>query len=331
MEIILFTSGILIGLTLAYGIYGLLTFIIESMFGRKIAAFKYLFFSYTPSTRFHICNFSPICEITMKKENDTEKQAAISYIIKIVLYFTVCVGTALLTIRLYKSNAVGSKLMALLGGIALWFAGDIFFRTYFTVKTIIKEKNSLSPHYKAIVKKMLDGVPFSQIEVPDHRSYGCKDDKASIARYQHLVFMNRVWNNDSAGILFSVRTMEDCINMNYASHEKSYMLGLTDVYYDLLFYYSYFDLQYYRAVKIFKIIKPDLMKDHDSNGYRTLAYYTYYILKDEASAEEQLKKGLELLDEFPIVSQREYEKMLIERLLKIIKANHNIGQQSLIL
>lgn len=90
MEIMLFLFGTFIGIPISYEIYGTFTFIIESLFGREVYAFKYLIFSYTKSTGFHICHFSPICEISMQKENDTEKQVMTSFIIKTILYYIVC-------------------------------------------------------------------------------------------------------------------------------------------------------------------------------------------------------------------------------------------------
>ncbi len=318
MEIILFLFGIFIGIPISYGIYGAFTFIIESLFGREVYMFKYLIFSYTKSTGFHISHFSPIFEISMQKENDTEKQVMTSFAIKTVLYYIVCAVVIFLTVIIYRYDILPLFLTALIAGIALWFDIDIFMRTIFLIKSIINSKNPLSTNYRTIIKKMLDGVPFDEIEVPDPRTYNCSKDKATLAKYQHLFFMNRVWHYDTESLAYAVHSMEWCIGINYAVTEKAYLQAYTDIYYDLLFYYSYFDTQDYRAEKIFSIIEPDLRKDKDSNGYRTLAYYTYYILDDTDSVEKYIRKGLELIDEFPIVSQREYEKKLLINLSREI-------------
>lgn len=220
-----------------------------------------------------------------------------------------------------------------MAGIALWFDVDIFMRTIFLIKSIADSKNQFNTNYRAIVKKMLDGVPFDEIEVPDARTYECKINKANFAQYQHLFFMNRVWHHDEEGIAYAVQSMEKCIGINYVATEKAYLQAYTDVYYDLLFYYCHFNLNYYRAEKIFNTVKPELMKDHDSNGYRTLAYYYYYIIKDTELARNCLKNALELLDEFPIASQREYEKMIINRLFDIMLIDgidENIKNQNMI-
>lgn len=314
MKIILFLFGTLIGIPVSYGIYGLLTFFIESLFGRKIFAFKYLIFSYTPSTGFHICHFSPVCEISMRKENDTEKQEAASAVIKLILYYIVCITVIFFTIKIYQYDILPSLLMELAAGIALWFCMDGFMRIFFMARFAVNQKNPININYKNIVKSMMKGVPFDEIEVPDLRTYNCKIDKAYLITYQHLFFMNRVWHGDKAGISYAAQFMEKGIDINYSITDTAYLQNFTDVYYDLLFYYSYFDIQDYRARKIFSIISPDLLKDNDSNGYRTLAYYTNYILGDSESAEKYIRKGLELIDKFPIISQREYEKMLLTKL-----------------
>lgn len=314
MEIMLFLFGIFIGIPISYGIYGTLTFIIESLFGRKVYSFKYLIFSYTKSTGFHICNFSPVCEISMTKENNTEKQVITSFVIKTVLYI-VCAVIITLTVIIYRHDIL-PLFTALITGIALWFDIDIFMRIIFLIKSIAESKKPLTINYHTIIKKMLDGVPFSEIEVPDPRTYNCKADKTTLAKYQHLFFMNRVWHDDKKSISYAVRSMELCIGINYFLTDKAYLQYYTDVYYDLLFYYSFIDIHKYRAEKIFDIIAPDLLTDNDSNGYRTLAYYNYFIFGNMEAAELYIRKGLELIDEFPIVSQREYEKMLLINLLK---------------
>lgn len=316
MEIILFLFGIFIGIPISYGIYGTFTFIIESLFGRKVFSFKYLIFSYTKSTGFHISHFSPIFEISMQKENDTEKQVMTSFVIKTILYYIVCAVVILLTVIIYRYDILPLFLTALIAGIALWFDIDIFMRTIFLIKSIVNSKNPLNTNYRTIIKKMFDGVPFGEIEVPDPRTYNCRKDKTTLAKYQHLFFMNRVWHNDEEGIAYAVQSMEQCIGINYVFTEKSYLQAYTNIYYDLLFYYSFIDIQKYCAEKIFDIIAPDLLTDNDSNGYRTLAYYTYFILGNVETAELYIRKGLELIDEFPIISQREYEKMLLINLLR---------------
>lgn len=316
MEIMLFLFGIFIGIPISYGIYGILTFIIESLFGRKVYSFKYLIFSYTKSTGFHTCNFSPICEISMQKENDTEKQIMTSFIIKTVLYDIVCAVLTVITVVIYRYDILPLFITALTAGIALWFDIDIFMRIIFLIKSTVNSKKPLNTNYHTIIKKMLDGVPFGEIEVPDPRTYNCKTDKSTLAKYQHLFFMNRVWHDDKKSVSYAVQSMELCIDMNYALTDKAYLQAYTDVYYDLLFYYSFIDIQKYRAEKIFDIIAPDLLTDNDSNGYRTLAYYNYFILGNMEATELYIRKGLELIYEFPIVSQREYEKMLLINLLK---------------
>lgn len=124
------------------------------------------------------------------------------------------------------------------------------------------------------------------------------------------------------GMKYAVESIEKKLQINQGITEKAYLQQYTDAYYDILFYYCCIAYNPWRAKNIYKIIAPDLLNDKDSNGYRTLAYYTYYVLKDSEKAAMYLDEALKLLDSFPLVSQRELEKKLIEELQSEISRNN---------
>lgn len=312
--------GLLPGLVLSFGVYGLLSFIVNKLCGRKVRYFKYLFFRYDKYNGFSTGRFSPICELNMEKENDTESAAIGAYIAVTILLglSTIAVFVIVICAHIFLNTSL--IMGGLLSGIAVWFFVDIIHRTILLVEILHSYKNpSLDKEYTKIIKKFMEGVPIDEIDVPPYTSYGYKDpSKPEIAQYQHFAYLKAVWNFDSHELKQIVSSMEECIPVTYGMREGAYLMTFQGNYYDLLHYYSAINFNKYRAEYIFYTIGKDLKRDKDANGKRTLAYYTFFVLEDSQTAMKLVKEGLELVPEYPIISQRPLEERLLRELEEII-------------
>lgn len=312
--------GLLPGLVLSFGVYGLLSFIVNKLCGRKVSSFKYLFFRYDKYNGFSTGRFSPVCELTMRKENDTEAAAIGAYIAVTILLGLSTVAVFVIVICAHLFLNISVIMGGLLSGIALWFFIDIIHRTILLVDTLQRYKNpSLDKEYHKIAKKFVEGVPIDEIDVPHYASYGYKNtSKVEIAQYQHFAYLKAVWNFDSNALHEIVSSMEESIQITYGMREGAYLMTFQGNYYNLLHYYSAINFNKYRAEYIFYTIGKDLKKDKDANGKRTLAYYTFFVLEDSQTAMKLVKEGLELVPEYPIISQRPLEERLLRELEEII-------------
>lgn len=328
--------GLLPGMVLSFGVYGLLSFIVNKLCRRKVRCFKYLFFRYDKHNGFTTGRFSPICELSMEKENDTESAAIGAYIAVTILLGLSTVAVFIIVICAHIFLNISVIMGGLLSGIALWFFIDIIHRTILLVDTLQKYKNpSLDKEYHKIAKKFVEGVPIDEIDVPNYTSYGYKNpSKVEIAQYQHFAYLKAVWNFDSNTLHEIVSSMEESIQITYGMREGAFLMSLTSNYYDLLHYYSALNFNKYRAEYIFYAIGKDLKKDKDANGKRTLAFYTFFVLEDPQTAMKLVKEGLELVPEYPIISQRPLEERLLRELEEIIldctvSKNYSINEDTL--
>lgn len=312
--VLLALFGTLIGLILSFGISGLFNFIIGTLFGRKVLRFKYLIFAYVKGSPFHISNFSPVCEIVMTKENETKARENAYAIIYISLHYITCILFSFFGFCIIKNRIFPIHIRFFAIGVCLWFFFDIFLRTFAIIQSIFGRNDFLKTQCHRIISELMSDKPFGEIDVIDPRNISQPLHKGYLPLYQHLFFNNRLWHDDDEGMKYIVESMEKELQINYGITEKAYLQQNTDAYYDIMFYYCCIAHDPWRAGKIYEIIAPDLLNDKDSNGYRVLAYYTYYILKDSEKAMEYLNEGLKLLDSFTVISQRELEKKLIEEL-----------------
>lgn len=312
--------GLLPGLVLSFGVYGLLSFIVNKLCGRKVSSFKYLFFRYDKYNGFTTGRFSPVCELTMLKENDTESAVIGAYIAVMILLGLSTVAVFVIVICAHIFLNISVIMGGLLSGIAVWFFFDIIHRTILVVDALQNYKNpSLDKEYTKIVKKFMEGVPIDDIDVPPYTSYGYKDpSKAEIANYQHFAYLKAIWNFDSKSLDEIVSSTEKGINISYGFKDGAFLMSLTNNYYDLLHYYSALKFDKHRAEYIFHTIGKDLTKDKDANGKRVLAYYTFFVLEDPQTAMKLVKEGLELVPEYPIISQRPLEERLLRELEELI-------------
>lgn len=312
--------GLLPGLVLSYGVYGLLSFIVNKLCGRKVSSFKYLFFRYDKYNGFSTGRFSPVCELTMRKENDTEAAAIGTYIAVTILLGLSTFAVFIIVILAHLFLNISVIMGGLLSGIALWFFFDIIFRVVLLVQTLKSYKApSLTKEYTKIAKKFVEGVPIDEIDIPPYASYGYKNpSKEEIAHYQHYAYLKAVWNFDANALHEIVSSMEESIQITYGMREGAYLMTFQSNYYDLLHYYSALNFNKHRAEYIFYTIGKDLKRDKDANGKRVLAYYTFFVLEDPQTAMKLVKEGLELVPEFPIISKRPLEERLLCELEEII-------------
>lgn len=308
--------GLLPGLVLSYGVYGLLSFIVNKLCGRKVSSFKYLFFRYDKYNGFSTGRFSPVCELTMRKENDTEAAAIGAYIAVTILLGLSTFAVFIIVILAHLFLNISVIMGGLLSGIALWFFFDIIFRVVLLVQTLKSYKApSLTKEYTKIAKKFVEGVPIDKIDVPHYASYGYKNpSKEEIAHYQHYAYLKAVWNFDANALHEIVSSMEESIQITYGMREGAYLMTFQSNYYDLLHYYSALNFNKHRAEYIFYTIGKDLKRDKDANGKRVLAYYTFFVLEDPQTAMKLVKEGLELVPEFPVISKRPLEERLLREL-----------------
>lgn len=107
--------------------------------------------------------------------------------------------------------------------------------------------------------------------------------------------------------------------------EYQYIRVLTNVYYNMIFYYSCIERSPERADRYYQAVRRDLEQDMDSNGRRVMAYYTYFC-KGTAAGSDEASSGWS--KGFKQASTNSFETELERRLLgeleQIILQNQGI-------
>lgn len=319
LKLIILLISAFLALIICSGIWGLLSFVIKKITGHRVMSFKYLFFRYVPDTGFYTGKFSPICEILMLKENCSDLVMNILYFICLFIYSAIGAIMFIFVVLTHSSTLEPTIIRLFLEMFSLYYILNIIIRIFITIKTFFTFKNSLTQHTNDIIRKLQSGVPFGEIEIPDHRTYKCSASKHEIAHYLHFAFLNRVWHKNYETLPDIIAMIEKNINIIYTGNSNAFLMQFTSLYYDLLFYYSCMNVDYLKANSIFSSIEKDLRSDRDANGLRHLAYYTYFVLKDPETAEKLAAEGIEKVNSFPIVSLREYEELMLHKLLNAIR------------
>lgn len=319
-EIIGLIAGIFIGFSAFYGIWGAIKFTVDKAFGRKLVSFRYMTFRWNNTSGFYKSNFTPLCEIITIKPNEPEALTILEFIIENVIFSAISVSFIMLTISLSPKFALLKLCHAIMYGMSLWAAAHIVIMIFCTIKIFAESKNSLRSYTSDIIDKITAGVPMDEIDVPDHRSLNCKATNFDLSQYLHFAFINRIWHSNFDDLEFIVSSTEKCLKLDRENPMLPYELLTHELpaSYILLFYYSCIKPDIQHAIRIYCLIEDDLLNDKDSNGYRTLAYYTYFVLKDKEKTREYITEGLRMLDEFPLISQREVEEMLLKKLLNAL-------------
>lgn len=86
---------------------------------------------------------------------------------------------------------------------------------------------------------------------------------------------------------------------------------LPGIYNELIFYYSFFELQPVQAQQYYGANRRILDRDMDSNGRRVIAGYRAFVLGDQEGALSACREGLQHADAFPIPGQAAMETDLI--------------------
>lgn len=316
-EIVGLIAGIFIGFSAFYGIWGAIKFTVDKAFGRKLISFRYMTFRWNNTGGFYKSDFTPLCEIITTKPNEPKALTILEFIIENVIFFAISVSFIMLTISLSPKFALLKICHAIMYGMSLWAATHIVIMIISIIKIFAESKNSLMRYTSDIIDKMTAGVPMDEIDVPDYRSLDCKASSVDLSQYLHFAFINRLWHSNFDDLEFIVSSTEKCLKLNTAQPYELLSHQMPSSY-NLLFYFSCMKPDIQRAIHIYCLIEDDLLNDKDSNGYRTLAYYTYFVLKDKDKTREYITEGLRLLDEFPLISQREVEEMLLKKLLNAL-------------
>lgn len=311
--------GAFVGIILVSVVTKLIKFIVSKAFGRYVYMFRWFWFSYQKNSGFAMTGFSPICELYMRKDGESDKRVLVSFVIEMAISAAVCAVCNVVFIGVYMNAGDNSKVYLFFVGIGLWYIVSYVAMIFFSVRGLINVNNSLGSHTRRIAQAMLDGVPMDDIEIPDYRTLDCKVcSSADIINYQCFSFIKSIWDNDKNAAEEIVRSLEEKLPMDYINKPKEYLMVYTAAYYDLLFYYSAVAYDKDRAMYIYSMVKRQLYSDKDVNGRRVLAYYLFYVGCDIKGTDRCIDEAYEVMHDFKSVTERRYEEMLIERLASAV-------------
>lgn len=320
MGIMLFLFGMFIGIGVVSGFEGLVKYFANKAFGRQILIFRYLSFYYQNDSGFSGIAFSPICELTMYKENDTEKSVLTSFVIQMAVCTVAYAVYNTFFVKIFLDEVIDRRLTAFFLGIGAWSVIYLISEIFFFIGAAKSSKDGLSKRAVEIIEKMKNGVSLGDIDIPeaDITEYSSLT-KSSYVRYNCLAFMKHIWDGDYEGAGDIIYCLEKAIPINYIDRPLEYLVAFTPAYYNLMFYYSFVNYNKMRAEYFFEIVEKQLRNDRDANGRRNLAYYMFYVRNDINAADHYISEAVEVLPNPPLTSaERIYEDKLIKQLISAI-------------
>ena len=154
-EIVIFLFGIFIGIPVVSGFKGLVKFAVEKMRGGSVKLFRYLNICWREKSGFSIIGFSPICELHMFRENESDHSAIVSYSIESAIDIFACIVYNFLMVRLWINGDADRRLVSFFLGIGAWFVVFLISGFIFLYIEVKRKSSGVSRQLTEITGKMI--------------------------------------------------------------------------------------------------------------------------------------------------------------------------------
>jgi len=180
----------------------------------------------------------------------------------------------------------------------------MFIRVHFIRKT------GLEGHYDYLLNCLRRGEEFpeSYMRPVEELPFGNVKQVTKI-KYYRLYNMYLLWTGQFDRLYLPMH--ETAVYL----HNRSFVVGDTGYYYDVVFYYSRFEFDPSAARYFMDKIRSVLASDPDANAKRVLAYYAYGVENDKEKARYFINEALAAVDNFSLPGmERELERRLVTEL-----------------
>lgn len=315
MGVLLFFFGTFIGVTVVSGFMNLVKFTVNKAFGRNVVLFRFMNVFYREHSGFSHIGFSPVCELEMRKDEDTDRSVIAAFVIEMTINVLACAAYNVFMVRLWTDKNADERIIAFLLGIGAWFVLFLIVN-FICLYTALKRRFSEVNKQRAeIHDKMRDGLSFDDIDVPDYKMMDSRATKSNIVNYLVIAFIKKLWDDDIAGAGEIIHSQETALKINYVDMPKEYLIAWSRAYYDLLYYYSAVCLNKSRADYFYDMLKDQLHSDMDADAQRILAAYYFYVRNDIVTAERCAFRAEEAAHDCKTRAERLIEDKLIKKLI----------------
>lgn len=314
-EIVIFLFGIFIGIPVVSGFKGLVKFAVEKMRGGSVKLFRYLNICWREKSGFSIIGFSPICELHMFRENESDHSAIVSYSIESAIDIFACIVYNFLMVRLWINGDADRRLVSFFLGIGAWFVVFLISGFIFLYIEVKRKSSGVSRQLTEITGKMKNDISFDDIDVPDYKTLDGKAVQSEVIFYLSYAFIKKLWDDDISGAGEVIHSQETAMKINYIDKPKEYLIAWSRAYYDMLYYYSAVCLNKTRADYFYDMLKDQLKSDMDADSQRILAAYYFYVRNDIAAAERCAFRAEEAAHDCKTRAERLIEDKLIKELI----------------
>lgn len=311
---LIFCFGIFIGIPVTSGLKGGIKFIFGRIFGRNVVYFRYAFFFWTESRGASWIGFSPICELSMVKEDEKDSSVIRSFIMETAVNILICSIASIFSVSMWKSNAIDRRIAVFCLGVCVWYIIDIlvlFISLYFALK---RRNSPIAVKLNEIMNQMKSDVPFDRMDIPDYRDFQGKSSKSDVLNYLNFQFAERLAAEDIDSIHEIAGCMEKELYIDYINKPKEYLLTRTKNYYNLLYYYTAVKLDLDRARYFHGMLKKQLEGDMDADSRLLLGAFALYVTRDVPAAERYANSASEAVYSRKYKAERELEHEMLRKL-----------------
>jgi len=306
-------------------ICALIDIMIAKIMGFSVTSFQYLGFEMNTVNKkkeFRFGKFSLICQHSVMKQTDTDKEQHIQMYLSLgILSFIKIIIIILCICNIFQNRTTffQNEFFLILPVTVLYFLYDVISQLIMKLRFFLNEDKHLVSYIKKILRET-DVVPLEKIYIPPYQELGLLAEKPEILMYDWYRFSQKVWMEQWDELDEIVKECVDILNelsTNYINIKQ-----FNNNYYNILFYYSFINKSETIARSYYNYISSDLVNDKDSNGYRVLAYYEYFINHNAEKARLLVEEAKREINNFPGKQfEREYEYKLICMLSYMIEQN----------
>lgn len=295
-RLIILLLGFVIGISFFSFLSNLIMLISQISRGFQLLYFRYLFFDFTRQNgqiKRSFCKFTPICqcvclnkarkEMTQEQRKKEDAKDVFRSLFRHWIFAILAVVSACLL------RDASTVIFVFVIGVAIAFVIQTVLYSVSAIPVLVGRDNSLMRYVQKISQDNLDGIPFSEMNLPPLEELDLKKDNYSERVYQSYRIQRCMETEDYDAMQPLIMWMETHLSDDFLKHELGF-------YYDIIYYYSCINMNHDKVKKYYKFIEKEILRDEDSNGRRVLAYYQYYVEKDPVKALETAKDGINVLD-----------------------------------
>lgn len=325
---ILFAAAAIFAVSLGSFLVGVIHVIMAKISGGKVISFKYIFFDHhyeNGEAKVCIGQFTPICHfLSVNEKQQHNRKADVSLqAVCVLLYFVAAGVIVYFMCRIWKSTEgiVISLLKPVIAGIAAGFILGFISEGKVLLDKIRNDGNNLTSYWKETLRQLSLGSSLDDVRMPPYQELYRDASEEEILLYDGIRFMQKMWQRDYETLKEIAGECDSIIR----HRGYDYIRVLTNVYYNMIFYYSYIERSPERAGRYYQVVKRDLEQDMDSNGRRVMAYYTYFCKGQPQEAMKMLQDGQRVLHRLSKNSfEIAYEQRLLEELEDMIRRNEGL-------